>query len=65
MQEIAGTVPDELISVLLASLGVVENEGYLGSAFKGDFNGVRTAVRRVQREGWSAGTVLSQVSFAR
>ncbi|KAL7416008.1 activator 1 41 kda subunit [Mrakia frigida] len=61
VQEIAGTVPEEVLTVLLSSMGVDEFGGYLGSDFKGNFNGVRNAVKRVQREGWSAGTVLSQM----
>lgn len=61
VQEIAGVVPDGLINTLLGTVGVDPAGGFLGSAFRGSFSDVRDAVRRVRREGWSAGTVLTQV----
>jgi hypothetical protein len=60
VQEIAGVVPDELIAKTLATLGI-EPSGFVGSAFKGNFTDVQRAVKKLRREGWSAGTVLSQV----
>lgn len=58
----SGIVPSTLVDQLLSSVGVDEAAGYLGSDFKGSFELTQKAVKRVKREGWSAGTVLSQVS---
>lgn len=64
VQEISGNVPDELVNIVLASVGVDMAGGYLGKHFQGGFDLVNKAVKRVKREGWSANTVLSQVSFS-
>jgi replication factor C subunit 2/4 len=61
VQEMSGIVPTTLVTQLLSSVGVDEEAGYLGSDFKGSFEQTQKAVKRVKREGWSAGTVLSQV----
>ncbi|CED82875.1 p-loop containing nucleoside triphosphate hydrolase protein [Phaffia rhodozyma] len=61
VQEISGNVPDGIVNFVLASIGVEVDGGYLGKNFKGTFEQVHKAVKRVKREGWSANTVLSQM----
>lgn len=64
VQEMSGIVPTSLVGQLLDSVGVSEADGYLGPAFTGSFERTQKAVKRVKREGWSAGTVLNQVRSA-
>jgi replication factor C subunit 2/4 len=54
-------VPGDTIKNLLAVVGIDDN-GVNQSLTKGGFAAVRTAVKTVGREGWSAGQVLEQVS---
>ncbi len=54
-------VPDETINGLLRTMGVEPGEGVNLSLSKEGFEGVRKAVKRVGREGWSAGQILEQV----
>jgi replication factor C subunit 2/4 len=63
VHEISGVVPSEIIHNLLAVMGVSAGEGIDLSLASGGFEGVRKAVKRVGREGWSAGQVLEQVSL--
>ncbi|KAF8507261.1 P-loop containing nucleoside triphosphate hydrolase protein [Gautieria morchelliformis] len=65
IQEIAGIVPDETVENLGRVLGVeiiggssMEVDG--GGRARG-FDGVRTQVRSLMREGWGAGQLLSQL----
>jgi replication factor C subunit 2/4 len=53
-------VPDKVIDTLLNSMGIAR-DGVSAELLKGGFAAVREAVKRVGREGWSAGQVLEQV----
>lgn len=55
-------VPTEVIDSLLRAVGVEPGEG-LSSGSK-SFDDVRSAVRQVGRDGWSAGQVLEQLHDA-
>lgn len=53
-------VPAETITSILAVVGV--DEGGLNPALaSGGFQAVRSAVKQIGREGWSAGQILEQV----
>lgn len=62
VHEISGVVPEDLITDLLAAIGVDRQTGIDPSLARG-FDGVKIAVKRVEREGWSVGQVLEQVSL--
>jgi hypothetical protein len=62
VHEISGVVPTEIIDSLLHAVGVDREEGLVKSLYNGGFEVVRAAVKKVGREGWSAGQVLEQVS---
>jgi replication factor C subunit 2/4 len=62
VHEISGVVPVEIIDMLLNAVGVDRSEGIVQELHKGGFEVVRTAIKKVGREGWSAGQVLEQVS---
>ncbi|WWC68510.1 uncharacterized protein I206_102439 [Kwoniella pini CBS 10737] len=64
IHEISGVVPDDLITYLLSVMGVDKDQGIDLTLGTGGFEGVRTAVKRVGREGWSAGQVLEQIHDA-
>lgn len=55
-------VPIEIIDLLLNAVGVGRAEGVVNELHRGGFDVVRAAVKKVGREGWSAGQVLEQVS---
>lgn len=61
VHEISGVVPDDTINSLLAVVGIDDN-GVNSTLTKGGFEAVRSAVKSIGREGWSAGQVLEQVS---
>lgn len=63
VHEISGVVPDEVIDMLLNAVGVDRAEGVSQALWKGGFEVVRAAIKKVGREGWSAGQVLEQVSY--
>ena len=54
-------VPTEIITSILAVVGVDEG-GLNPSLASGGFKAVRSAIKQVGREGWSAGQILEQVS---
>lgn len=54
-------VPGQVIDALLRSMGVEPGDGVSPDLLKGGFDAVRREVKRVGREGWSAGQVLEQV----
>jgi replication factor C subunit 2/4 len=56
-------VPTETISAILAVVGVDEG-GLNPSLASGGFQAVRSAIKQVGREGWSAGQILEQVSYS-
>jgi replication factor C subunit 2/4 len=67
IQEIAGVVPDEVISDFARSLGIeissdpgMDVDSTLNSTLKG-FDRIREAVKHLMREGYSASQILSQV----
>lgn len=60
VHEISGVVPTDTISGLLSVVGVDQN-GVNPALTNGGFEAVRSAVKKVGREGWSAGQVLEQV----
>lgn len=62
VHEISGVVPEDLITDLLAAMGVDRQTGIDHSLARG-FDGVKIAVTRVEREGWSVGQVLEQVGL--
>lgn len=62
VHEISGVVPEDLITDLLAAMGVDRQIGIDRSLARG-FDGVMVAVKRVEREGWSVGQVLEQVGL--
>ncbi|KAL0242124.1 hypothetical protein I308_105753 [Cryptococcus tetragattii IND107] len=63
IHEISGVVPEDLITDLLAAIGVDRQTGIDPSLARG-FDGVKIAVKRVEREGWSVGQVLEQIHDA-
>ncbi|KAK8861694.1 hypothetical protein IAR55_002517 [Kwoniella newhampshirensis] len=63
IHEISGVVPDDVITQLLNVMGV-DRESGIDLSLSTGFEGVRTAVKRVGREGWSAGQVLEQIHDA-
>jgi len=63
VHEISGVVPKSTIEGLLRVMGVDPDSGLDTSLAKGGFEAVRSAVKRVGRDGWSAGQVLEQVSL--
>nr|ODN85576.1 replication factor C subunit 2/4 [Cryptococcus depauperatus CBS 7841] len=63
IHEISGVVPDDLITHLLNVMGVDRYAGIDTSLVSG-FDGVKKAVKRVEREGWSVGQVLEQLHDA-
>lgn len=63
VHEISGVVPGETITGLLRVLGVDPDSGTDPSLASGGFAAVRSAVKSINREGWSAGQVLEQVSW--
>jgi hypothetical protein len=58
-------VPNQVIDALLRSMGIEPGDGVSPDLLKGGFNAVRREVKRVGREGWSAGQVLEQVGPCR
>ncbi|WVQ78903.1 hypothetical protein IAT38_000994 [Cryptococcus sp. DSM 104549] len=64
IHEISGVVPEHIITQLLESMGVDREQGIDLDLALGGFEGVRRAVKRVGREGWSAGQVLEQIHDA-
>ena len=62
VHEISGVVPSTTIDVVLRTMGVEPGEGVNPALAKGGFEAVRKVVKRVGREGWSAGQVLEQAS---
>ncbi|ORY29785.1 putative DNA replication factor [Naematelia encephala] len=64
IHEISGVVPVETIRGLLRAMGVDPDSGLDASLAKRGFQGVRTAVKQIGREGWSAGQVLEQIHDA-
>jgi hypothetical protein len=61
VHEISGVVPGQVIDALLRSMGIEPGDGVSPDLLKGGFDAVRREVKRVGREGWSAGQVLEQV----
>lgn len=66
IQEIAGVVPDPVINAFAATVGIempsndMDIDG--GGAKKAkEFNAIRTKVKEIVREGYSAAQILSQV----
>ncbi|WVQ77362.1 hypothetical protein IAR50_007047 [Cryptococcus sp. DSM 104548] len=65
IHEISGVVPTSLIESILASVGIDPSTGIDPSLLSSSsFTTVRTAVRQITREGWSAYQVLSQLHDA-
>ncbi|KAI9632767.1 putative DNA replication factor [Dioszegia hungarica] len=60
IHEISGVVPDEVIDSLLNAVGVTREDGISPALIRGGFETVRKAVKKIGREGWSAGQVLEQ-----
>lgn len=56
IQEIAGVVPDAELAILVSAVGVGD-----GAPAKTTFEGVRTAVEKLVRDGYSAYQILSQL----
>ncbi|RXK35234.1 replication factor C subunit 2/4 [Tremella mesenterica] len=63
IHEISGVVPDTTIHSLLRSMGVDPFSG-IDLSIRSTFDTVRTAVKSISREGWSAGQVLEQLHDA-
>lgn len=53
-----------MVNSLLAAMGIEAGEGVNPALLKGGFEAVRSAIKRVGREGWSAGQILEQVHDA-
>ncbi|KAL1411793.1 Subunit of heteropentameric Replication factor C (RF-C) [Vanrija albida] len=64
VHEISGVVPDNVIDSLLRAMGVEPGDGINLTLASGGFDGLRAEVRRVGREGWSAGQLLEQIHDA-
>lgn len=64
VHEISGVVPGDVVNSLLAAMGIEAGEGVSPALLKGGFEAVRTAIKRVGREGWSAGQILEQIHDA-
>jgi replication factor C subunit 2/4 len=50
-----------VIDSLLNAVGVTREDGISPALIRGGFETVRKAVKKIGREGWSAGQVLEQV----
>ncbi|KAK0483472.1 P-loop containing nucleoside triphosphate hydrolase protein [Armillaria novae-zelandiae] len=61
VQEIAGVVPDDIINNFASVLGIDMDQAMTGTAPKPGFTGIRSAVKGIIREGYSASQVLSQL----
>ncbi|PBK77988.1 P-loop containing nucleoside triphosphate hydrolase protein [Armillaria solidipes] len=61
VQEIAGVVPDDIINNFATVLGIDMDQAMTGTAPKPGFTGIRSAVKEIIREGYSASQVLSQL----
>ncbi|KAK0240292.1 P-loop containing nucleoside triphosphate hydrolase protein [Armillaria nabsnona] len=61
VQEIAGVVPDDIINNFATVLGIDMDQPMTGTAPKPGFTGIRSAVKEIIREGYSASQVLSQL----
>ncbi|KAK0450712.1 P-loop containing nucleoside triphosphate hydrolase protein [Armillaria borealis] len=61
VQEIAGVVPDDIINNFATVLGIDMDQAMSGTAPKPGFKGIRSAVKEIIREGYSASQVLSQL----
>ncbi|KAK0503101.1 P-loop containing nucleoside triphosphate hydrolase protein [Armillaria luteobubalina] len=61
VQEIAGVVPDDIINNFASVLGIDMDQAMTGTAPKPGFTGMRSAVKGIVREGYSASQVLSQL----
>ncbi|KAK0197261.1 P-loop containing nucleoside triphosphate hydrolase protein [Armillaria mellea] len=61
VQEIAGVVPDDIINNFASVLGIDMDQAMSGTAPKPGFTGIRSAVKEIIREGYSASQVLSQL----
>ncbi|KAK4686073.1 replication factor C subunit 2/4, partial [Tremellales sp. Uapishka_1] len=64
IHEISGVVPDDIIHGLLSVIGVDVASGIDPSLTQGGFGAVKNAVKKLGREGWSAGQVLEQLHDA-
>ena len=67
VHEIAGVVPDSVVNSLLAAIGIDTESGMLDLDIVGNKNGQgykkdNTTVKKIGRQGYSAGQVLQQVS---
>ena len=67
VHEIAGVVPDRVINSLLSAIGIDTESGMIDLNVVGSKNGegyrsVNVAVKKIGRQGYSAGQVLQQVS---
>ncbi|KAK0228391.1 P-loop containing nucleoside triphosphate hydrolase protein [Armillaria fumosa] len=61
VQEIAGVVPDDIINNFASVLGIDMDQAMTGTPSKPGFTGIRSAVKEIIREGYSASQVLSQL----
>jgi replication factor C subunit 2/4 len=67
VHEIAGVVPDGVINSLLAAIGIDTESGMIDLEVAGNrggkgYDNVQTTVKKIGRQGYSAGQVLQQVS---
>jgi replication factor C subunit 2/4 len=66
VHEIAGVVPDGVINSLLAAIGIDTESGMIdleGNRGGKGYDNVQTTVKKIGRQGYSAGQVLQQVSL--
>ena len=68
VHEIAGVVPNSVINSLLAAIGIDPESGMIDLDVVGNKGGkgytnVHTTVKKIGRQGYSAGQVLQQVSL--
>ncbi|KAK0210600.1 P-loop containing nucleoside triphosphate hydrolase protein [Desarmillaria ectypa] len=61
VQEIAGVVPDDIINNFASVLGIDMDQAMSGTTPQPGFKGIRSAVKEIVREGYSASQVLSQL----
>ncbi|KAG7452659.1 P-loop containing nucleoside triphosphate hydrolase protein [Guyanagaster necrorhizus] len=61
VQEIAGVVPDDIINDFASVLGIDTDQAMSDTTPKPGFKGIRSAVKEIIREGYSASQVLSQL----
>ncbi|KAK0459571.1 P-loop containing nucleoside triphosphate hydrolase protein [Desarmillaria tabescens] len=61
VQEIAGVVPDDIINNFAGVLGIDMDQSMSGTTPKPGFKEIRSAVKEIIREGYSASQVLSQL----